>query len=90
MVNFGHFLQNNVILAYELGHNSVKIQNFQNPICTSVTGTIGRLYTKNQVNWDIFDGVITFSVGKAVPKSKREKHEKLTFFGQKWANFQNF
>ena len=68
----------------------MKIQNFQNPICTFVTGTIGRLYIKNQVNWSIFDGVITFSVEKAVPKSKREKREKLSFFGQKWANFQKF
>ena len=73
------------------GHNSVKIQNFQIPIRTFVPGTIGKQYTKNQVNyWSIVDGVITFSVEKAVPKSKREKREKLTFFGQKWANFPNF
>ena len=75
-VNFGHFLQKNAILAYKLGHNLVKMQHFQNPINTFVAGTIGSLYTKNQVNWGIFDGVITFSVEKAVPKSKREKRKK--------------
>ena len=68
----------------------MKIQNFQNPIRTFVAGTIGRLYTKNQVNWSIFDWVITFSVEKAVPKSQREKRKKLPFSGQKSANFQNF
>ena len=73
-----------------MSHNSVKIQNFQNPICTFVAGTIGRLYTKNQVNWSIFNGVITFSVEKAVPKSKREKRKKFSFFGQKRANFRKF
>ena len=45
---------------------------------------------QNQVNWGIFDGVITFSVEKAVPKSQCEKREKLLFFGQKSANFENF
>ena len=54
----------------------MKIQNFQNPINTFVAGTIGSMYTKNQVNWGIFDGVITFSVEKAVSKSQREKREK--------------
>ena len=68
----------------------MKIQNFQNPIRTFVAGTIGRLYTKNQVNWSIFDWVITFSVEKAVPESQREKRKKLPFSGQKSANFQNF
>ena len=65
----------------------MKIQNFQNPIRTFVAGTIGRLYTKNQVNWGIFYGVITFSVEKAVPESQREKRRKLPFSGQKSANF---
>ena len=61
----------------------MKIQNFQNPIRTFVAGTIGRLYIKNQVNWSTFDGVITFSVEKVVPKSKREKRKespKFSFF----------
>ena len=30
----------NAILSYKLGHNSVKMQNFQNPIRTFVAGTI--------------------------------------------------
>ena len=30
----------NAILAYKLDHNSVKIQNIQNPIRTFVAGTI--------------------------------------------------
>ena len=81
------FLQKIAILTHKLGHNSVKIQNFQNPIRTFVAGTIGRLYTKNQVNWSIFDWVITFSVEKAVPESQREKRKKLPFSGQKSANF---
>ena len=68
----------------------MKIKNFQDPIRTFVAGTIGRLYTKNQVNWSIFDWVITFSVEKAVPKSQREKRNKLSFSGKKSANFQNF
>ena len=84
------FFKKNAILAYKLGHNSVKIQNFQNPIRTFVAGTIGRLYTKNRVNWSIFDWVITFSVEKVVPKSQREKRKKLQFSGKKSANFQNF
>ena len=57
----------------------MKIQNFQNPIDTFVAGTIGMLYTKNQVNWSIFDRVITFSVEKAGPKSQREKRKNCRF-----------
>ena len=84
------FCKKNAILAYKSGHNTVKIQNFQNPIRNFVADTIGKLYTKNQVNWNMFDWVITFSVEKAVPKSQREKRKNLLFSGQKSANFQNF
>ena len=72
-----------------MSHNSVEIQNFQNPICTFVAGTIGKLYTKNQVDCDIFDGVITFSVEKAVPKSKHEKR-KIVVFRPKTGHFSKF
>ena len=73
-----------------MGHNSVKIQNFQNPIRTFVAGTIGRLYTKNQANWGIFDGVITFSLEKAVPKSKHEKRNKNVDFRPKMGQSSKF
>ena len=66
-------------IAHEITTNLVKIQNSQNPIRSFVAGTIVRLYIKNQVNWSTFDGVITFSVEKAVPKSQREKRKKLPF-----------
>ena len=47
----------NAVLAQKMGHNSVKIQNFQNPKRNFVAGTLGSLYTKNQVIWSIFEEV---------------------------------
>ena len=41
-------LLKNAVLAQKMGHNSVKIQNFQNPQHNFVACTLGSLYTKNQ------------------------------------------
>ena len=50
-------LLKNAVLAQKMGHNSVKIQNFQNPKHNFVACTLGSLYTKNQVIWSIFEEV---------------------------------
>ena len=54
--NYQNLLKN-AVLAKEMGHNSVKIQNFQNPKHNFVACTLESLYTKNQVIWSIFEEV---------------------------------
>ena len=66
------------------------MQNFQNPKRNFVEEYVGSLYTKNQANWAIFEEFFRLSVENVVPKSQRENLKKLTFFGEKSANFQNF
>ena len=72
-------IDKNVIAAPKLGHNSVKIQNFQNPKRNFVEEYVGSLYTKNQANWAIFKEFFRLFVETIVPKSQRENQKNLRF-----------